>query len=298
MSDMSPTAIANQSLDAAGITFTLGDIEEGTRSAQVCLRAYRHCLQQLLRAAHWNFARKQAQMELLADASGQTPNVGTIVPAPWTYEYAYPPDCMKARFVPANPFGLNGFIPQNNAQLPNVPLTTGTGGPNFQGQRLIPARFLVATDFNYPPLPGQQSWQVQGVSPQGRTVILTNVKSAMLVYTALMLYPSIWDPQFRAAMVAYLASEIALPLNLDKKFGLSMRAQNIAIAKKKIEEARITDGNEMGFANVDHTPDWLQTRWTGGTWARSDGAGPGILGYGYDGMGFCDGSGISSSAAF
>ena len=127
MSDMSPTAIANQSLDAAGITFTLGDIEEGTRSAQVCLRAYRHCLQQLLRAAHWNFARKQAQMELLADASGQTPNVGTIVPAPWTYEYAYPPDCMKAPVpeVPTHslaavtrPLPLRLYVPLSPGLLP------------------------------------------------------------------------------------------------------------------------------------------------------------------------------------
>ena len=294
MSDLTPTAVANQALDAAGADFTLGDLEEGTRAAQVCLRAYRNCVQQLLRAAHWNFARKQAPLVLIADATGQTANVGTLVPVPWIYSYQYPVDCMKARFIPWNPFGNSGVIPANNAQLPNVPLTTGTGNI-IAGGRLQPARFLVGTDFNYLPPPGAQTWQTQGTSPQGRTVILTNVKDATLVYTSYVMYPSLWDSLFRAAVVAYLAAEIALPLANDKKFGLQMRTANLAIVKMKLNEARIIDGNEDGFPNTDHTPDWMRARQSQGNYGRSDG--PGVWGYGWDSCGF-EGGGVSSAAAF
>ena len=60
-----PTDVAQQALDAAGIEYTLGNIEDGTRPAQVTLRAYERCLRQLLRAAHWNFARKTVRLTLL-----------------------------------------------------------------------------------------------------------------------------------------------------------------------------------------------------------------------------------------
>ncbi len=70
-----PTDIANLALDACGINIQLNDIEQGGREANVLLRAYPECLRQLLRAAPWAFARKQAALQLLADASGATPNV-------------------------------------------------------------------------------------------------------------------------------------------------------------------------------------------------------------------------------
>ena len=291
MADMTPTAVANQAIDAAGINFTLGDIEEGTREAQVCLRAYRQCLQQLLRAVHWNFARRSAPMLMLADATGQTPNVGSVVPTPWIYEYALPTDCMKARFVPWNPQGVNVVIPPGNIQISSAPQTTGSTQV-LAGSRIKPARFLLGTDFNYPATIGTQWWETQGVSPQGRTVILTNVNNAQLVYTCFMMYPNMWDPQFRAALVAYLAAEIALPLNNDKKFGMAVRRDNLGIVKRKLLEARITDGNEVGFTNVDHTPDWLRARVSGGGRWGGDSE-QGVLGYGYDACGFEGGSSAS-----
>jgi hypothetical protein len=285
------TDIANQALDAAAVDFTLGDIEEGSRQAQVCLRAYRQCLQQLLRGAMWDFARKLAPLTLLADSSGQTPNVGAQTVPPWRFEYEYPIDCMKARFVPWNPRGVGGAIPAGNIQPPNpqLPLTSGPVSvlPSVQ---LRPARFLVATDFNYPPVAGQITWEVQGVSPQGRTVILTNVENASLVYTALMLYPSVWDSLFRAAMVSYLAAEVALPLAKDKKFGLALRKDNIAILVQKLGQARVANGNE-GWATADLAVDWMNVRRTGGGYGESYSggeAGAGVLGYGWDSCGGWD----------
>jgi hypothetical protein len=287
-----PADVANQALDAAGVEHTLGDLQEGTRVAQVTLRAYGQCLRQLLRAANWDFARKTSDMVLLADATGQSANVGSMVPTPWIYEYAYPIDCMKVRLIPWN-YGQDPGIPTDNIQIPaTIPLTTATGQPPLTGQRLRPARFVVATDPNYPPDPGQITWVVQGESPAGRTVILTNVKNAKVIYTALMIYPSVWDSLFREAMVAYLASQVALPLAKDKRFGMQLRKDNIELAKMKIKEARVVDGNE-GISSSDLSVDWMRTRNVGGRdspYGYGNDGGPGGYGGGWDQCSFADGT--------
>ena len=290
--------MANQALDAAGFDFSVGDLQEGTKPAQILLRAYGQCLRQLLRAVRWNFARQQSPMLLLADATGQTPNAPSTTIPPWVYEYALPQNCCQARFVPWGPQGLAPPIPSGNIIPPNsqAPLAGGLGSP-LAGSILRPARFLEAMDPNFPAQ--GMTWEVQGVSPQGRTVICTNVQNASLVYTALMLYPSQWDSQFRAAMVAYLASEIALPLWATKgkeKFGVELRQQQMKIAADKIMHARITDGNE-GWSSSEFVPDWFRFRNTGGSrgtygggysQAFGDLGGGGIL---YAGMDGCCGVG-------
>jgi hypothetical protein len=260
-----PTDVCNQALDAVGCEETLGDIEDGTRVAQVCLRSYRECLLQLLRGAHWQFARKQAPLLLLADATGQTANVGTAVIAPWVYEYAYPNDAAALRFIPHQqaPIAASGSI-----SLPTTALSTALASPPGQFGRLRPARFLVARDSNYPPPAGAISWEVQGVSPQGRTVVLTNVANASAVYTSVVLYPSEFDPLFRSAFVAYLAAKIALPVSKDKKFGLQMRREQIAILKAALDEARVANANE-GWGSADLSVDWMNFRNAGSANMRS-----------------------------
>ena len=289
-----PTAIANQAMDAAALDFTLGDIEEGTRPAQVALRAYGECLRQLLRGAHWDFARREVPLTLLADATGQTPNVGSIVPGgQFIYEYALPQNCALVRYIPWQPFLTPGapavnFTPSDGS----APLMTGIGTNPGVGRRVVPARFMLSNDVNY--VPADPGVDQQGISPSGRVVILTNVPQASAVYTYEALYPSVWDHQFRAAMVAYLASEIALPLARDKKFGVQMRDRNIAVAQAKIAEARRTDGNE-GWSSSDIAVDWMRVRQSGGTYGPWGG-------YGGDGPGYCFGGlsqvGLANGSAF
>lgn len=292
-----PTDIANQSLDASGINFTLGDLTDGTRQARVVLRAYRECRKQLLRSAHWDRARKQAPLVLLADATGNTPNVGTMVSnTEFIYAYQEPIDCLKVRFIPWN-INQNPGAPSGNIVPANAssPLTTGTSQAPATGRRLRPARFNIGIEYNYPPAPGQDTTAVQGVGRKGRVVIFTNVKCAHAVYTMDVEEPSLWDPQFRAAMVAYLASEIVLPLHEDKKLALALRPALIQSVKDKITAARCTDGNE-GVYGTSHIPDWIQSRMTGGGgWPGWGGAGWGLgdgsgLWCGFDQIGFADGS--------
>lgn len=267
---VTPSQIASQSLDAIGSTFVLGDIEEGTRNAQVILRAYGTCLRQLLRAAPWAFARREVPLLLLADATGDNPNVGTQVPDGFVYSYAYPTDCVRVRFIPWNHHVPGYGVPPGNIAIPNVPIMTGLGGP-WPGHRPRPARWLLGNDVNNLPAAGTEP--THGVSPTGRLVILTDVKDAHCVYTTLVVYPDLWDELFRAAFVAYLASEIALPLTDDKKFGLELRNLQIQIAKQKLDMARVSDGNE-GFTDVNRKADWMRAR----------NAGLGHTGWGRGGM--------------
>lgn len=292
-----PTDVGNQALDAIGFPFTMGDLQEGTRPAQILLRAYYQCLVQLLRAAPWDCARKQAPLVLLADATGNTANVGTVVPVPWVYEYAYPEDCARARFVPYNWQNQANTIPAGNIATPSTPQTT-VGNTQAPWGKMMVARFLVASDYNYPPQVGSQPWATPNVSPQGRTVVLTNVQNATLVYTAIMDYPSNWDAAFRAAFVAYLASEVALPLwvEKDRKFGLMVRDEQIGIVKAKVSDARAASANEGGPPTSDISVDWMRTRMSGGpalnnVWG-ANGAydGVGVMGYGWDGLALAGGA--------
>lgn len=296
---MTPADIANQALDRIGWPESIADLEEGTDAAQVCLRFYGECLKQLLRAAHWNFARKQAPLTLLADASGNTANVGTVVPFNWLYEYALPTDSAKFRFIPWNWQNQASDVPSNNIVPPNngSPLTS-VQNAQPPGAPMRVARFQIATDFNYPPLPGQDTWLVQGVSPQGRTVVLTNTKNAQGVYTAIMLYPSVWDSAFRAAMVDFLACEIAVGVwkKKDLKIGLAMRDEMGNQVRAKVLEARIRDGDE-GMPNSDIRVDWMDGRRVGGMWSpwgggggSGGGWGPGVYGSSWESIALSNGA--------
>ena len=282
-----PTDIAQQALDILGCKETIGDIEEGSRAASICLRWYDQCMRQLQRSAHWDFARKQVPMFLLADATGNTPNVGNIVVQPWIYEYVYPADCLKARFVPATPYIPPGSTPPGNISGSSAPLFGSPSGTLPPLLRLVPARWLSTNDVNYPvdtSIP--QWWEQEGFSPAGRRVICTNQICASLVYTQYMPYINMWDARFREAMVHYLASEIVLALGVADLLGtpkqqqLALRTSQHQLAAQRVQGARQTDGNE-GVSSTDSAPDWIRIRGSyGGMW----GGGAGAIGGAFTGV--------------
>ena len=302
---MEVTDIVNRAADMSGCSDqTIGDIQQGTTLARIALRHYMPCLEQLHRAAYWNFTRKQAPMELLGAMpglgppapAGEQPLYGSRVIPPWCFEYAWPIDCIAARFVPWNNNLPQSATPPGNISVPPVPPTT-FNLPFQTPPALMPARMLVASDSAYPlPIPPntppQQWWNTRGAAPDIRTVILTNVPCAELVYTAFIPYPNLWDPLFQEAMAALLATYLALPCNPDKKEGRALRGEAIAIAKGAIGTARVRDGNE-GFPSVEHTPDWIKARSRGAGyagWGGFEAGGPGVLGYGWGSVAFGDGA--------
>lgn len=273
-----PTAIANQAIDQAGLGFTIGDIEDGTRAAQTCLRYYTDTVRALLRTAHWDFARRETELFLLADASGNTPLVGNIVPSGFMYMYAYPYDCAKLRFIPRDPFGQPPIPPGNIVPPDNgAPIIQPLGMPPRTGRRMQPARFVISNTPNYiPPNIADNPTGMRGESPTGRVVILTDVKDAKGVYTVEAMYPNMWDVQFRAAVISVLAAWIAMPLADDKKMGLKMRDENVRIAQQVVRSARDTNGNES-WTSSDIVVDWMQARRAGGFWRGYGGFSAGSL---------------------
>jgi hypothetical protein len=302
---MQPADICNRALDAIGVTSTIGDMQEGTREAQVLLRHYGACLRQISRSAHWNSLRKKQQLVLLNDATGQTTaaqtaaggpvtvGTGTVGMQPWLYEYRWPVDCVKARFVPLNRFGQGVGTPTGNYAIPSTPLFGGMSGSI--SPREMPTRFLVAND-TVPIFTGAATtWgdipdtsQTLGQGLVSQTVILTNQPNSALVYTALITYPDQWDPLFQQAFVSLLACMVVIPLVADRKLAMALRNEQIAIAKRALDEARVRDGDE-GWTTVDHQPDWLRQRYSG-YGGRGYGDAGGMLGYGWDACSFGDGT--------
>lgn len=307
----SPADAVNRALDAVGAGIIIGNLYDGTTESEAARRVYEPALTQLLRASHWSFARKRAAPQLLGDSTGQTPNVGMIVEAPWIYAYAWPIDAVCIRWVPwsgltPSALALAGGPPiPGNIQPPNpaVPIMPNLNVPSvplYPYER--PARFLLSNTDQYPsqlgPVPPSFE-ATQGVGPISRRIILTNVPQAQCVYTYLAAEPQVWDPLFDQAFVSVLASQLAMRVIKDPKLAIAERNNHISIAKDAIRQARVSSDNEAGFRqSTDHIPDWIRVRNLGGfgRWGAGgfngfgDGGGPGVTGYGWDSFSFCDGS--------
>lgn len=208
-------------------------------AAQVAARTYQIQADAVFRSAHWNSARKQATLTLLRAAVGTPENPSGALPAPpipWRYEYAYPDDCLKVRFV----------IPQPQLPATSTPLMTNVG-VNYQplvrtGLPFVPA---IDTDAN-----GNQI-----------KVVLTNACRAQGVYTARIANVDLWDSMLQNAVIGALGAWFVSPLSgSDERKKLA-----IAMAAGLIQQARISDGNE-GITSTDHIPDWMQVRNTGSNW--------------------------------
>ena len=298
--------VVNRACDMAGIPEqAIGDIQQGTTAARVALRHYMPCLEQLFRGAYWNFCRRSGPLQLLgavpgfgpAVPSGNTPPYGSQVVVPWTFEYALPIDCIAARFVPWNHSLPQSATPAGNFVMPSQAPPTTQDLAFRRPSHLMPARMLVANSTNYPlptppNTPPQQWWNTRGAAPDMRTVILTNVPHAELVYTAFIPYPNLWDPLFQEAMSALLATHLALTCNPDTKEGRAMRSEAIAIAKAAIGAARVRDGDE-GTNSISRTAEWIRARNVGAGYGGFGGfeeGGPGVLSVGWGAVTFGDGT--------
>lgn len=229
--------VVNEALQNIGSQAYISALDEGTPESNAANVLFDPTLRMLLRAAHWNFARKQIVMTLISAAQGtpeNPPGTPPVPPLPWLYEYAYPSDCMQARYVP-------GLV-QPTTQTP--PLTTAPN-QNFLPLPQSPqfaVRFLVATDTN-------------ALTKTPQTVILTNLPQAQLVYTAYIGNPDLWDSAFREAMMYSLSAKLINAIARNKALfdDMAAMAQNVVL------QARVSDGNE-GVTTQDHEPDWISVR--------------------------------------
>lgn len=235
------TDIANRALAAIAARTTIANVElEQSPEAKQVRLLYAPTRDALLRAAHWNFARRTASLSLLKSAPG-TPenpsgggawNPATMPAPPWLYQYAYPSDCVLMRYVIPPP-------PVAGATTPPIFSTPYSGSVPIPSAR--PVAFVVANDDDSTNNP--------------INVVLTNAASAVGCWTRRIESEDLWDASFQEAMVMALGSRLALALtgNVDVSRNVAQQAMGTITA------ARARDGNE-GITTVDHVPDWLIAR--------------------------------------
>lgn len=240
--------IANRALSEIGTRSQIASLDEGSNESIQCKLLLEPLRDEMLRMAPWDCCRNFVNLSLICAAPGtpENPSAGSatwqkgIPPPPWSYEYAYPSDCIRAIYV----------VPQFTTGFASgVPITTAvTGGaPAFWNGP--PVRFQIAID-QIDPTTGKPS-----VSGFDQRVILTNQEQAILCYNRRVTNPDVWDENFRHALTAGLAARLAIALTGDK--GLAQL--RLEEANRYIVIARQLDGNE-GLTINDVTPDWIRTR--------------------------------------
>jgi hypothetical protein len=232
-------SVCNEALQDIGAQATVSSISpsDGSTEGDACSILYTPTLEMLTRAAHWNWARRQATLTLLKAAAGTPENAtGTppFPPQPWAYEYAYPSDAIKARFL----------LPQLPNQVIVPPPTTAPQTVLTRHVRPGSIPFQVGIDLD------QSGNQIK--------VILTNLPQAQLIYTMLVTLVDLWDPLFRRAMVAALGARLVNALSRNRE----LFADQAKIAQEIVMQARVSDGNESVTVD-DHLPDWVQARGLG-----------------------------------
>lgn len=246
-----PVDVTNVALSQIGQQVQISSFDDNTPAARAASLLYTPTLQMLARAAPWDRFRAQIALTQIRAAVINGVTSDDPPPSPWLFEYAYPSDCLKARFLQPSPLPVE----------PGVPLTTAPNA-GFVGQSVptnIP--FVVGTDND------------AGGNPI--SVILSNLYQAQLIYNRdLTQVPDLWDSLFYQAATATLGAYLINALARDA----SQMAQQIGMAKSILDQARAQSANES-ISNADHLPDFIAIRSSGSVgWGWNRG-GPGGVPY-------------------
>jgi hypothetical protein len=115
----SPEDVVNLALTRVGHPFRVVNIMDGSPQSVVALNIYAQTRDELLRQKNWDFAK------VIVTAS----TTGYTAPAPWTYEYTYPDNCLKLRQL----FNANYLASMNNP----IPTFFTIGQNATLGQKVI-----------------------------------------------------------------------------------------------------------------------------------------------------------------
>lgn len=151
---MDTPTLVNLALQRIGTRTTVTQAQLNAGSSNEAIQANLAIAQtrdELLRMAQWDCARGMIDLQYITSLPGTPENQsapgqqlqwtpGLPLP-PWTYEYGYPPDCLRALWI----------VPQFNPGIvgtPIYPVTTSTGyAPTWQGP---PIKFDVGNDLFFP----------------------------------------------------------------------------------------------------------------------------------------------------
>jgi hypothetical protein len=235
--------ICNAALSEVGTRSTIASMTEASNEARNCAIHWDFARRSALRAAHWSFAGTQVALALLSAQMGtpENPNgVAPMPPWPWNYEYAYPNDCLRIRYLQWPPT-TNGTPTQLNWTGNYPPLDTGDSGA------------LGANSMRRRP-PYEVSSDMDTVGNKIK-VILTNLEFALIKYTYDCTDPNMWDADFEEAFIWIFAAKLCGPLTGDKEQA-KLCAEN---ALEAILKAKVDDANESP-QSPNTMPDWIRAR--------------------------------------
>jgi hypothetical protein len=240
-----------QALGEIGTRSTITSLAppDGSPEAFYCNLFLDSTRDQLLRAAHWNFAGR-TEAGVLWKALPGTPENPTI-PAGflWSNRYPAPPWLYSYRFPADSPIQIRRVreqLPNGLDALGGIPLYSGGSTLQTNYNQLPCAVFEVAND-RFDPSGVRLALSVK--------VILTNARNAVIDFTTSDIEVAEYDAIFADAMMLALEGKLALALLGDK----AMHQAKLQEANNAIMEARVRDGNE-GLTLYDPVPDWLQVR--------------------------------------
>lgn len=129
--------IVNQALQAFGSRTTVQSLTENSNEAIQANLILTRTRDALIRMAPWNCVTKYANLTYVSSQAGtpENPNQGPNVwvpglPAiPWTYEYQYPVDCCRFRYIYPQFTALQGGVPIYPAGVTTGALPLGWAGP-------------------------------------------------------------------------------------------------------------------------------------------------------------------------
>jgi hypothetical protein len=95
----SQLALYNMALAACGMDYTLAATSEESVPAEACELWYENVRQTVLRAAHWNSARRFARLTEEAERNTATDWTSTAPNPGWLYSYDLPSSILAARYL-------------------------------------------------------------------------------------------------------------------------------------------------------------------------------------------------------
>lgn len=239
---MQPVDICNMALSKMGARSIINRLTESTPAAVACNLWYDHLRRLLLRSAPWGFARKTIALT-------QSGSILTTPPSndyPFLFNYVYPADCIKFRYL-----------------VPMPPPQAAVTGP-------APGEPLIWLPWMMP----RRDWRYVISNFGDAKVVTTNLNRAVGVYNTDVQNCDLFDEAFIDALSSSLANELIMPL----AGNVALKSGFVNIAKASIDSAMAYDGNEA-MPTTDHVPDWIAARgspgaydgWNGGpnsTWGQ------------------------------
>ena len=212
--------ICNMALARIG-TGRIDSLTEASEEARQCSTFYEPVRDRLLARVPWRFALKR---EALAPLS-------VTAPVEWTYTYAWPSDCIQARYIePTGP----------------TPSSAGLIWPDQWYWNQVDPGGSVVTE-----LPAMRT---PSFERRGDTIV-THQPEAVLIYTYRVTDPNQFDPLFVEALSYALAAELAVPIRDDK----AGRREMERAAHSALMVAAAGTGRD-GSANINRDADWILAR--------------------------------------